>query len=119
MDDIMQFKNLGVVGVFPLIAYGLYKVWLMLKDDKRTDTNNNRMDTFYGKLQDQVGLMGTRIDDLQKIRENLVNENANFSAQLTVAKAQIEQLREQVTQAADREKYLQDLLTKNGIAYNV
>jgi len=115
-EDLAVFTKLGL-GVLPLLAFGIYKAWQMLKDDKRNDTQVNRIDDFYKKVQEQCEKLGARVDELQKIREDLSNQLSGVNAQLIIAKSEIEHFSTLMESSKNRQKYLEDLLDKNGIQY--
>lgn len=115
-EDMASFMKMGV-GILPFLAYGLFKFWQTFKDDKRVDNNTLRIDNFYDKIQKQCETLGLRVDELSKIRETLSDQLSSVNAQLLIAKGQVETLSKDIEARRTRERYLEDLLTKNGISY--
>lgn len=115
-DSPADWAKLGYGGL-AIIPFILYKVWQLLKDDKRTDSNTNRIDNFYANLQKNVELMGTRLDAMREENNKLIKMNADLGAKLEVALGEIEDMKIQVTKHMDRVRYLQEILDKAGVNY--
>jgi hypothetical protein len=112
-----QFKQFGAAGI-PVLLFVFYQIYRLWKGDRKADTVDARIDAYSQRLQIELDKMGGKLDDLQKIRDGLVKENAAFSAQLTQAQLELSLMKDSANRHVDRIRYLEGLLKEKGISFS-
>lgn len=115
-DNPADWAKLGYGGVL-IIPFILYKVYQMLKSDKQSDNNTNRIDAFYGNLQTQMAAMGLRLDAMREENNKLVSANALLTAKLEIAKEEVENMKLELEKHIAQIKYLRGLCDEKGVKY--
>jgi len=116
MDTLSEWQKWGAGGAV-LIPFLLYQMWKMWKEDRKGNNIDARIDAYGITLQSTIDKLAKKIDDLSAIKDKLVTDNAIFSAQLIVAKRELEEATEEIKIHVARIKYLESVLKEKGIAY--
>lgn len=114
LNNLGDIQKLGFGGLvaLPFIAYQIYRLF---KDNNRGDKIDARIDAYGQNLQNTVDKLVKKLDDLSLIKDKLVADNAIFSAQLIVAKKELEDAAEEIKIHVARIKYLEGLIKEKGI----
>jgi hypothetical protein len=120
--DTELFKTLGLGGSsIAVIAYVLWQLFIkikgQMKEDSKGDKIDDRIDKYSATLQQTIDKLVIRIDDMQKVRDDLVVRSAQLAADLGVAKTECAALKIEVDAYIERVKYLEGILDEKGINY--
>lgn len=117
LNNFTDWQKLGGAA-FVLIPFLGYQIWKILKEDRKGNTIDARIDAYSVTLQATIDKLVKKLEDLGAMKDKLVADNAMFSAQLVVMKKELEDAKEEIDTHIARIKYLEKLLQDNKVAFN-
>ena len=95
MDEITTGQAVvGGGGALAVLAGAAYRLFRVVKEDRRNDTKENRIDEWSDKLMKRVTELETRVDSMAKERNEALQKASDLEGQVHVLELRIQSLEE-------------------------